>query len=286
MAGFRSVKDIVDGEQAGATVFTCLRKNVSVATPVGVWYDLSMVSGMPLPQYYASEALVAKALSYSGTKGLYHGGNVSPLKKVCRVYSLQASTSAGIPMAMILQDYLLYYPFIDESVTDEQFLDNTVTLPRYTDGKGVQIMAISLGSRTGGATFTVSYTNQDGVSGRVTEAARMNTNSINGSVVTSSLNSNFVQGPYLCLQGKDTGVRSIESVTCLAADSGLFALVLVKPLATTQIREQTAPVEVDFLLDRSIFPVVEDDAYLNFVCLPPTSLSGNTILGIMKFAFN
>jgi hypothetical protein len=114
----------------------------------------------------------------------------------------------------------------------------------------------------------------------------MNTNSITGNIVTSSLNNNFAQGPYLTLQTGDTGVRSIESVTMQTADTGVFALVLVKPLATTQIREQTAPVEVDFILDRSISPVIEDDAYLNFVCLPPASLSGQQIMGLMKFAFN
>jgi hypothetical protein len=286
MAGFKSVRQVVDTELNGGTILSSFRKTVGVATPSGIWLDLSMFSGTPVPNFYAASSLVGTALSYSSSKGLYHGGAVSPLQKVFRSYILMASTSAGIPMPLIMQDYLLYYPFADEGDTEEQFMDNTVTLPRYTDGAGVQIMVISQGTRTGGALFTVKYTNQDGVSGRVTEAARMNTNSITGSIATSSLNNNFTQGPYLTLQDKDTGVRSIESVTFQTGDTGVCALVLVKPVATTQIREQTAPVEVDFLLDRSISPVIQDDAYLNFICLPPTSLSGQQIMGLMKFAFN
>jgi len=70
-------------------------------------------------------------------------------------------------MTAVLLDYLLYYPSIDDGTLDEQVMDNTVTLPRYTDGKGVQMMAITTGVRTGGQTFQVKYTNSDGVAGRL-----------------------------------------------------------------------------------------------------------------------
>lgn len=72
-------------------------------------------------------------------------------------------------MDLILLDYLGFYPFIDESVTDKQFTDNTVTLPRYADGDGVQIMPVVVAGQTGGGCSS-AYTNEHGESGRITRS--------------------------------------------------------------------------------------------------------------------
>lgn len=42
-----------------------------------------------------------------------------------------ANQPTALPMRMILLDYLMYYPLIDEGTTDEQFMTNTIPLPRY-----------------------------------------------------------------------------------------------------------------------------------------------------------
>lgn len=59
----------------------------------------------------------------------------------------------------------------------------------------------------------------------------------------------------------------------LGADVGLFTLILVKPIAQTQIKEQTAPVEKDYLLESSDVPIIKDDAYLSWLTCPQGSLS-------------
>ena len=43
------------------------------------------------------------------------------------------------------------------------------------------------------------------------------------------------------------------------------------------IREQTAPVEKDYLLETSDIPEIKDDAYLNFLTNPRGSLNGVTL---------
>lgn len=71
----------------------------------------------------------------------------------------------------ILCDYLLYYPFVDMSIAGGEFqpmVNDTASLTRYTDGEGVQIMAVEVASQIGSSQFYVTYTNQDGVAGRVT----------------------------------------------------------------------------------------------------------------------
>lgn len=217
--------------------------------------------------------------------GFDHGQSVSG-EKYLRSSLVLSNSATGLPLTLILQDYLMFYSFIDESLDGEaQVMDNSETLTRYTDGAGVQIMPVIVaGHSVGGATFTVSYTNQDGVSGRTTVAATLNTTQfVNGTILTSNRAQAGCTSPYLTLQGTDTGVRSIQSVTMSGSDVGLFALVLVKPLLTTQILEQTAPVEVDpLLLQGMIAPEIENDAFLSFIALPSASLAGVSLYGMIK----
>lgn len=284
--GFSSVQALADAELAGQTWYSTWRKSPSQVSTIGVWFDLSMSPGNPVPQYYAASPLVGVPMSYSDEQGLNHGRNVSPLTKHLKRVTVMTSTATALPMPMILCDYLFYYPFIDEGTTDAQSLDNTQTLTRYTDGEGVQVMAVSVAGRTGGQTFQFSYTNSDGVAGRTSQTVIENAVSVNGSIVTSDRANANARGPFIPLQDGDTGVRSIESVTMLGADVGLFALVLVKPLAQLSLRGIDAPVEVDYFLDFGQLPRIVDDAYLNFLCCPAGSLAATALHGDLTVVWN
>lgn len=277
-----STKDLVEAELDGKWNQYTWRKVPNQISTQGIWFDLSMSAGMPVPQYYAATPLTATVMSFSSDRGIFHGYDVAPDTKYLRMTVAQTATATALPMDMYLLDYLMYYPFVDEGTTDPQDMDNTNTLTRYTDGVGVQVMAVSQGSRTGGQQFNITYTNSDGVSGRVSPNVTMNTATANGSIITSATATSFSSGPFIPLQEGDTGVRSIEQVTMLGPDVGLFALVLVKPLAQTQIREITAVNEKDYLLQGGVCPEIKNDAYLNWICLPNGSLSGSVVYGDLK----
>lgn len=281
MAGFNSVKELGDAVLEGRQTYATWRKSPTQVTTQSVWFDLSMSPGNPVPQYYAAAPLASVAMRQSTDGGLLHGGAVAPRSK--HLFQFMAMTPASatpLPMPMRILDYLLFYPFIDEGTTDEQFLINSVSLPRYTDGKGVQIMAVSVAGRTGFQTFQVNYTNSDGVAGRITPVVTQNNNSVNGSIVTSHPTLAGSAGPFLPLQTGDTGVRSIESVQMISGvDVGLFTLVLVQPLAQASIRGIDAPVEVNYFTDFSQLPVIQDDAYLNIICCPQGTLLSSPIHG-------
>ena len=164
---------------------------------------------------------IAVALAQSTDYGLRHGGAVSPATKHLRRLMALSASGTGLPMPMMLLDYLLYYPFIDEGTTDPQALTTGIALPRYPTGAGVQMMAVSVAGRTGGQSFNVTYTNQDGVAGRVTPNVIQNLVYVNGSIVTSDRANANARGPFIPLQAGDTGVRSVEEVTMLGADVGL-----------------------------------------------------------------
>lgn len=286
MAGFNNIKEYVDAELDGKSRIYSWRKSPTQTTTAGLWFDMSMSPGNPVPQYYAASPTVAVQMKQSTDGGLFHGATTGTTKYLKSMISMSKSAT-GLPMPMILCDYLLYYPFIDEGTTDPQSMTNSVTLPRYTDGKGVQVMAVSVAGRTGGQTFNFTYTNQDGVAGRTSQTVIQNTATAIGTIVTSAVTPVATSsGPFIGLQRGDTGVRSIESVQMISGpDVGLFTLVLVKPLITSQILEQTAPVEESLFTEKGSVPEIKDDAYLNWICMPNGSLSGVSFFGTITTNF-
>lgn len=287
MAGFTGIKDVVDAELNGNVRNYKFRKTSSGITTAGLWFDLATSSGNPASkQWFDAAPLTATQIKQSTDKGLYHGPNVSPQQKHLRKTTVWCQSSAPLPMQMVLCDYLLYYPTIDDSELTPQVMDNTLTLPRYTDGVGVQMVAVTTGARTGGQDFSVEYTNSDGVSGRVTTLVPQNTSSINGSITSSATAANRASGLFLPLQRGDSGVRSIESVTMAGADTGFFTIVLVKPLAETLILSTAAPVEMDYLMYKNEMPRIYDDAFLGFYGLAMGSMNTVVTEGQLKVVWN
>lgn len=289
MAGFRSLKSIVEREVIdGAMVYTTWRKAPVVITAAQFWLDLSMSPGNPKPNYYASTPLVGATMAQSTDGGIFHGGAVSPRTKHLRRITAMTQTAGAVPLPMILCDYLAYYPVLDEGVIDEPQVLTPVALTRYSDGAGVQILPVVTAPHVvgTGTTFTVSYTNQDGVAGRTTSVVQLGTQTVNGTIACGGVGTNRI-GPFLPLQTGDTGVRTIESVTFSGLpEVGLLTLVLVRPLADVSIRGIDAAVEVDFLTDKPSLPRVYDDAYLNWIALTAGSVTGAQINGEAWFSWS
>lgn len=289
------IREVVNCELEGRSRNYIWRKIPSQTTTIGIWFDLSMSPGMPTPKYWFDAApLIAKDIYQSTDGGFYHGPNVSPATKYLRSITTQSqatNTVQATPMNAILLDYLLYYPSIDDGTTDEQVMDNTVKLPRYTDGKGVQMMAVTTGLRTGGQTFQVKYTNQDGVTGQLSDVCTQNAAAFIGSITNSDRAVSNSAGWMIPLADGDTGVREVESVTMISGvDVGLFSIILVKPICQTNFREggiSTAgtiatPYEKDFLVPTGNLPIIEDNAFLNFIVLPQAALNTTQLRGDLK----
>lgn len=288
MPGFKRLKEIVETHTlSGSERYFTWRKTPSQVTTIGIWFDLSMSPGNPVPKYWFDAVpLNATQVKQSTDGGIFHGSAVSPKTLYLREAMVISNVVTALPMPMILCDYLLYYPTIDEGTKDTQTMTNIASLPRYTDGKGVQMMAVSIAGRTGGQSFTVNYTNSDGISGRISKTVAENSVSVIGSVATSDRVLLNQTAAFIGLQDGDSGVRSIESVTMNGIDVGLFTLLLVKPIAQLSIIGIDAPVEIDYFKNFGQMPEIYDDAYLNFLCLPRGSLAATTLIGSIKLVFN
>lgn len=290
--GFVRIKTMIDACGVdGQYQYSSFRKVPSQASVAGNWVDLSMASGNPVPNFYAANPLEANTLD--GRKGLYHGNPVSPKTKHLAKVTMMTATANAVPIAVKLLDYLLFYPFVDmDSIDLQEFVNydvdvspTTPTLPRYTDGKGVQIMMVAQAPYTGNVTFRVYYTNSEGVTGRVTPDIRMGTAGLIASLITGG---NIVNacGPFLPLQSGDLGVRKIDSIQFDAPGGGLCAIVLVKPLANHMIREITAPNERCYAIDEPSMPRIVDGAYLNFIVYPRASIAAAPIIGDLWTVWN
>lgn len=244
-----------------------------------------MSGSIPVPNYYFSNPL--EAASMLSTRGIWHGTDQSPAKKYLHTLELTSTTAFIGPFRLC--DYLLYYPGIDADTTDTQVLDNTqAAIARYTDGEGVQVMAVVQAPATvSNGSFTFDYINQDGVlrtSPFQGTGAALGTL---GNVYTSAqgANVNTCGGPFLKLASNDTGVRSIESVTFSVATGGLIVLVLLRPLKNLAPREAGNPVE--FIGGRD-GPVVEvlDGAHLNLVAYTSSVAANTVVSGTANFIWS
>lgn len=282
MPGFANYGEYAAAAVNGQTSVCSFRKVPSQATIANWWVDLSMAAGNPPPNYYASSPLVAATLD--GFRGIFHGTDKAPsIKHLARI-SLQTPT-AGLVGQYALLDYLLYYPFVDGDESDVQVMDNTVTLPRYADGAGVQVMFVCVAPSAGGGQFTFNYVNQNGVT--KTSPVHFYTTTAAGitSLLTSQPASNASFGPFLRLASGDSGVRSIVSFQNTVLNGGLGTLVLVKPLADLAVREINTPAEFSFADQRSPGPQILDGAYLNLIVKCAATVAAGTLTGFGQFVW-
>lgn len=270
--GFSSIKDYVDSEESGKHTISVFRKNSSVSIgSVGIWLDFSTYAGNPKANYYASNPLESDTLN--GNFGIYHGQD-APTSKFLKRLTIPVAHGTGANH-LTLCDYLLYYPFIDGDETSPQPMENTVSLPRYTNGEGVRAVMVSQSPYIGGQSYFITYTNSDGVSGRISPTITSQGNAtLAGSLPIAQTQSDC----FLPLQAGDKGIRSIESITINAPIGGLHALVLVKPLARIGELGITSPVEKDFLTDHGTMPEIKNGAFLGFFAYHSTNPGANAAI--------
>lgn len=134
-----------------------------------------------------------------------------------------ANGNTGVA-SIIVCDRLSHQGGLSGTVTTAQTTNlPTAALTRYTSGVGVMAgLTVYTGVGATTTTFTVSYTNSAGTSGRISPATRIGGGNTDGQ-------STFMPIP---LAEGDVGVKSVESVTLAATTgtAGNFGVTLYKPL--------------------------------------------------------
>jgi hypothetical protein len=205
----------------------------------------------------------------------------------------KASNASQATVDFVLYDLVGYYPLIDGDSTDPQDMNNTLTLPRYTDGKGLQLVMVNhVAPAVQGGLMTLDYTDSQGLDHSIVRGVAWNGQNFVASGVSSAVGGGG-QGPLVVSLEID-GIQRVNRVTYSTPPGGLHCLYLIKPLAQFQhyhdalLQADTSGVksaiEVDFALkDGWRMPVIKDGAHLSFFYRCNGGGRNNTFFGAADF---
>ena len=276
MSGFQSQDNMINAiSTLGQSYRTDWQKSTFATTAhtAGLWYSLMRCGGNPAADTILGTGtnLAFQALSdtVATASGIPHGGNVGG-HKVLLSAAAQTATATTAPCVLMLVDMLGFYPITTVTTTGAQTLNNTVTLPRYTDGAGVQAF-LTPSTVMGAATpnITLNYTNSAGTAGKATPVTLPIGNS--AAAVTSVVHSGTGSGkygPFVPLAAGDAGIRSVQSINLSASYvSGVLNLMLCKPLLTLPITTLGVTAERDLVNQFASMPRIYDGACLQWLML-------------------
>lgn len=264
--GFATIADIVAEtitlSKRGLFTF----RKAPVAGVQDVWAgELFTGTGEPAAGSWTGTAGVATSLTSSSTGAMPLNAAVSTDTR--HLLNLIATVTTNVPSVLYLVDFLLYYPSVVINTT-ETVLDNTVTLPRYTNGVGVQCIVAS--QSTIGATeinLTLSYTDTTGATGNTglltngAQASVMDAGALFQNV--TGLNTNV--GNFLPWAAGDLGIKKIDSYSSSASTTGKAVFILLKVLATIPLFGSDVAEEKNFAFPFMSLPQIVDGACLGFI---------------------
>ena len=243
----------------------------TTAALAGEWYCLVKGTGNPATGsiYNTGTNLAFQATSESTANagGIPHGGNVSTATKHILNASAFTAAATTAPCILMLVDLLGFYRVSSVTTITAQATDNTVTLPRYTSGAGVQAFMWNTNTTALGAAtpnLSIGYTNSAGTASRATPATLPvgKTAAANGLILYSGTGVGKY-GPFMPLQSGDAGIRSIQTIqNSTSYVSGEYAVGLCKPLLTLPITTLGVAAERDLVNQLPSMPRIEDGANL------------------------
>lgn len=248
-------------------------------------YSFWQLAGNPTAGTFGGTALNAVQMTSATTGCVPLNANVSPATRHLFNFGAVTGITTGVPSALMLCDFLLYYPTINANTATANTLVNGVGLSRYTTGDGVMMyleVTATLGATP--SNVTISYTNQAGTAGRTSIVTAMTV-----SQIVSGIGHTGVAPFFIPLQGTDSGVRSVQSVTFSAAmgAGSTVALVLVKPLAYLPLTTLGVMTERDFLYQLPSLPQIQDAACLNFLYFTSSATAAATPFnGYLDYCWN
>jgi len=187
--------------------------------------------------------------------------------------------------SIVIYDLLGYYSQIDGDNDEVQEFDNTESLPRYTSGEGVQLVMINhLSPAAAHGLAIINYTNSDGIDQQVTVNVPMNgLNLVCSGVRTGAA---AETGPIGIRLGPGArGVRKVNWIKFTTLPSGLFAICLIKVLATLVAGDNNVTVEREFYSKAGCYmPRIYDGAFLTWMSRIGGS-TGRTVTWYGDFTF-
>lgn len=228
------------------------------------WIDWTFASGQPLYDAKTGTAGSFTPLNASKNDAIWFPGIGAGMERRLTNMTVRSSTGGG-PGSIIIFDLLGYYPLVDGDSPDTQLFDNTATLPRYADGKGViPVLVSSVAPSTQDGIGTMTYIGADDVE-RASPAFRYQNTSLNGVVCTVPGNVAPGEGAIGLPMVGVSGCKAITSLTYTQPPGGLAAIYMIRVLGTMLFNgNKSLATEKQFLLHNGLqAPRIFDGAYIN-----------------------
>lgn len=290
MAGFPNISSFRNAVESSGQIgeIDVLFESESTSNALaGWWQDLftnKPAFGFSTNLAVTSTAGAAVALNNSIPGALPINGNVSPMNR----YLIDAQFKvSGLFWMFYLCDLLLYYPLLNINASPTT-LNNSVTLPRYTNGVGVQaIVTTTTALATSNPTLTLNYTDSAGNSGLTSTMVAPN---VAQAASTLWLSGAATAGgsPFLAMTSNGQGVKSIQSYTIASGTAtGAAAILLVKPLMAFGIPNASPniAVEKDCILQFPSLPQIYDGACLGLIASASATSSTAVIHARMRYGW-
>lgn len=252
----------LDGVLAGMRPPVTFTKAATPTLVAGRPHSLFYLAGMPGAAVAPTPGLAGAALtSYAGQLPFSNppSGNS---------YLARLQAQATIAGTLILADRLWHNSGLSLTSTTAQTINSVAWPARDANGSsnGEQVLIgleVTTATGSGTPTFTMSYTNQDGVAGKT------GTGILTG-VATSAIGAFYPMG----LAAGDTGVRSVQSFTLSATwTSGAASLVAYRELARLELTAANVPAAIDAVT--SGFPRLFDNTVPFLIFVPSTTTASN-----------
>lgn len=229
----------------------------TITTVIGSWFDLIATSGNPGAGTLAGSNTANGVVPTDATAGFppitaFAGGATG--------YLAQVDFGSSLACRLMLADFLFKagaYAFNTNTPLSAQ----PSYASRVPDGdyKNTELWFEAVTSFTGNPTIVVTYTNQDGVTGKSTTFAP-------GFAPIAS------RALPMPLAAGDTGIQKIESVTATVATVGTFNLLVLRPLWQGRVR--SANDGDTHGLDKTGLPRVFDDSAIGLFASMDSTTSG------------
>jgi hypothetical protein len=262
------------------------------ATGDAHWQDWSFASGQPAYDARIGDALTFTPFIASRNDALFFppiSGSYNRHLISLAVYPT-ASGTGQLSVDFQMYDLLGVYPLIDGDNTDLQEMDNTASLPRYADGKGVRAVLVNhvAPAVSAGSPCIINYVNSENEPQTMT----VYTTLFGAQKAAWSLNAAGTSTSALYLPVDGGGIKSITDVTFSTAPGGLWAIYFVRPIERINSQAGLAAVTQTCFSVKDLgamasfnFPIIYDGAWLGFFYLPNGSSRSVSVFGHATFAW-
>jgi hypothetical protein len=260
---FRSLGDYAKAVDAGQVHIQRFLKNAGTAHAL-TWADPTFSSGQPAyDARIGSAGKFTQSIAQRNDSIFFPGIDASMERRLTHVTMWSNQATFNGPGSVFLFDLLGYYPLIDGDSTDTQTMDNTDALPRYADGKGVQIVIINhIAPAVQTGVAIIEYVDEDDAVKTVTTQIG---NQGQNLVCSGQSNTTVTSGPVQINLAGNKGVKRINSITYTTPPGGLHCFYLIKPLTSLVLGDNLLATEKDYVSHNGLHaPRIYDGAWLSF----------------------